>query len=125
MDKNIIRVEFNQDLLTVFNLGDDVIAEYTQEDEHVADLFSAKKILENIFNISSGFGKLLQMNFLDGLRCYFDNDEIIHIRPSGNAPQLRVYAYARSQQRADKLVFLGIEEPEGLLRQLERRIDIV
>lgn len=40
----------------------------------------------------------------DGLRIYLDNTEIIHFRPSGNAPELRCYAEAGSQERADWLV---------------------
>jgi phosphomannomutase len=40
----------------------------------------------------------------DGLRIYLDNNEIIHFRPSGNAPELRCYAEAGSQERADWLV---------------------
>jgi phosphomannomutase len=39
----------------------------------------------------------------DGLRIYLDNSEIIHFRPSGNAPELRCYAEAGSQERANWL----------------------
>ena len=39
----------------------------------------------------------------DGLRIYLDNSEIIHFRPSGNAPELRCYAEAAGQERANWL----------------------
>jgi phosphomannomutase len=39
----------------------------------------------------------------DGLRIYLDNSEIVHFRPSGNAPELRCYAEASSQERANWL----------------------
>jgi phosphomannomutase len=39
----------------------------------------------------------------DGLRIYLNNSEIIHFRPSGNAPELRCYAEAGSQERANWL----------------------
>lgn len=39
----------------------------------------------------------------DGLRVTLDNGEIIHLRPSGNAPELRCYAEAASQERANSL----------------------
>ncbi len=39
----------------------------------------------------------------DGLRITLDNSEIVHLRPSGNAPELRCYAEAASQARADAL----------------------
>jgi len=40
----------------------------------------------------------------DGLRLTLDNDDIIHLRPSGNAPELRCYAEAQSQAAAEGLV---------------------
>lgn len=40
----------------------------------------------------------------DGLRVTFDGGEIVHLRPSGNAPEFRCYAEADSGERADALV---------------------
>lgn len=40
----------------------------------------------------------------DGLRITFDNGEIVHLRPSGNAPELRCYCEATSEARAIQLV---------------------
>ena len=40
----------------------------------------------------------------DGLRITFDNGEIVHLRPSGNAPELRCYCEAATEQRAMQLV---------------------
>jgi phosphomannomutase len=40
----------------------------------------------------------------DGLRVTLDNGEIVHLRPSGNAPELRCYAEAESEPRAVELV---------------------
>jgi len=54
------------------------------------------------------------------VRIYFRNGDIVHIRPSGNAPQLRIYAVSNSQTRADEIVSLAVREPDGVLRQLER-----
>ncbi len=39
----------------------------------------------------------------DGLRITLANGEIVHLRPSGNAPELRCYAEAASQARASEL----------------------
>ena len=41
-------------------------------------------------------------------------------RPSGNAPQFRIYAVADTQARADQIVELAVKEPDGILRRLER-----
>ena len=44
------------------------------------------------------------LNDLDGLRVTFENGEILHLRPSGNAPELRCYAEAATRNRAETLV---------------------
>jgi len=49
-------------------------------------------------------GEYLAIDQTDGLRITFINGEIVHFRPSGNAPELRCYAEAITQSRADELV---------------------
>ena len=39
----------------------------------------------------------------DGLRVEFDTGDIIHLRPSGNAPELRCYAESIDQSQAVKI----------------------
>ncbi|MFZ4538996.1 phosphomannomutase [Propionivibrio sp.] len=53
-------------------------------------------------------GKPTGLDQTDGLRIFLENDEIIHFRPSGNAPELRCYAEAASQERAGFLVQEGL-----------------
>ena len=48
-------------------------------------------------------GEVISSTTLDGLRLYFANGDIVHLRPSGNAPELRCYAEAASQQAAQTL----------------------
>jgi phosphomannomutase len=48
-------------------------------------------------------GTPASQDLTDGLRVTFTNGEIVHFRSSGNAPELRCYAEAHSQDRADKL----------------------
>jgi len=81
-----------------------------------------RSALMGVFSQELGFGKLVRINSLDGVRMYFDNDEIAHIRPSGNAPQLRIYSVSKSQERADEIVRQGLVEPEGTLRCLEQLV---
>lgn len=40
----------------------------------------------------------------DGVRLRLTNDDIIHLRPSGNAPELRCYVESTSPHKADELV---------------------
>jgi phosphomannomutase len=77
-------------------------------------------LLARFFTKSDGFGKPLKVNVLDGIRIWFDNGDVAHIRPSGNAPQLRIYANADTQARADQIVQLGLREPDGILRSMEK-----
>lgn len=48
-------------------------------------------------------GAPLTLNETDGLRMTAANGEIVHLRPSGNAPELRCYAEAASPERAETL----------------------
>ncbi len=79
-----------------------------------------KVILQSFFTSSQGFDEIVRINVLDGVRIYFRNGDVAHVRPSGNAPQLRIYANADSQARADEIVNLAVCEPDGILRQMER-----
>ena len=58
-------------------------------------------------------GKLASWDLTDGLRLSFENGEIVHLRPSGNAPELRCYAEAASMQRAEALVKLSLKRIAG------------
>ncbi|BBE51456.1 Phosphoglucosamine mutase [Ferriphaselus amnicola] len=49
-------------------------------------------------------GAVVKRDTTDGLRLTFANGEIAHLRPSGNAPELRCYAEADSVERAQVLV---------------------
>ncbi|MGR9014766.1 MAG: phosphomannomutase, partial [Gammaproteobacteria bacterium] len=54
-------------------------------------------------------GRLARSDLTDGLRLIFDNGEVVHLRPSGNAPELRCYAEADSMDRAQNLVALSLQ----------------
>ena len=56
------------------------------------ELFIKYKKRNNIENdFGNIFGKVNSIDITDGLRIFFDSSKILHIRPSGNAPELRVY----------------------------------
>lgn len=78
--------------------------------------------LAKYFTPEHGFSAITSLNSLDGIRVFFDNGEIAHMRPSGNAPQLRLYSVADTQERADEMVALAIAEPDGIFRQLEQKL---
>ncbi|HWH80283.1 MAG TPA: hypothetical protein VNT76_23045 [Candidatus Binatus sp.] len=79
----------------------------------------SRTMLTQVFTMALGFDAIARINVLDGVRVYFHNGDVAHVRPSGNAPQLRIYANSGSQSRADQIVEFGLREPDGILRQLE------
>ncbi|WP_202302943.1 phosphomannomutase [Mesorhizobium sp. 131-2-1] len=56
------------------------------------------------------FGIVAEIDETDGLRARMDSGEIIHLRPSGNAPELRCYSEAASHARATAIVALTLEK---------------
>lgn len=48
-------------------------------------------------------GPISHMDQTDGLRITFASDEVVHLRPSGNAPELRCYTEAATADRAQAL----------------------
>ena len=49
------------------------------------------------------FGPVAEVSTVDGLRVTFSSQEIVHLRASGNAPELRCYTEAGSEARAVEL----------------------
>ncbi len=49
------------------------------------------------------FGHITAMDTTDGIRMSFADGNIIHLRPSGNAPELRCYTEASTQAKAREL----------------------
>lgn len=73
--------------------------------------------LQRHFTAADGFTPIRAIDTLDGIRITFEAGDVAHVRPSGNAPQLRIYAQADTAQRADAIVRLGLADG-GLLRRL-------
>lgn len=78
----------------------------------VSDLAASPVAIHEL--LSGLCGKSTGVDLTDGLRIFLENNEIIHFRPSGNAPELRCYAESASQSRSEQLV------QDGLLRMKAR-----
>ncbi len=48
-------------------------------------------------------GKIASTDSTDGYRMTFENGDIVHLRPSGNAPELRCYVECASADRAEEI----------------------
>lgn len=53
--------------------------------------------------LDGNYGKIIQRDTTDGLRMIFSDQTVIHLRPSGNAPELRCYVEADSPDRATNI----------------------
>jgi phosphomannomutase len=99
--------------LKLSELSRDLPLRYTASDR-LSDFASEKSqlLLNTLATMPSAVQDLLgdlcgdasKQDQTDGLRLFFDSGEIVHFRGSGNAPELRCYAEADTQQRADELV---------------------
>jgi len=72
------------------------------------DWATDRAAIEAVF--AAHFGTVADLDTTDGLRITFASGEIAHLRPSGNAPELRAYNEADSSQRAAEMnrICLGI-----------------
>lgn len=78
-----------------------------------------RKLLAQFFAPEMGFGTIVHVDCTDGVRILFDNGDVAHVRPSGNADDLRIYAVAGTQIRANAIAAMGVAEPNGILRRLQ------
>jgi len=75
--------------------------------------------LEDFFSPDLGFSSIVRLNYTDGVRVTFENSDVAHLRPSGNADELRIYAVAGTQERAERIASLGVADPGGILRAMQ------
>jgi phosphomannomutase len=87
-----------------------------------AEAQEIQKDLAQFFTPALGFATIDRVDYTDGVRILFANGEVAHVRPSGNADELRIYAVADTQDRADAMAAMGIEEPGGILRRMEKAV---
>ena len=62
-----------------------------------------------------GASAVLDIDTLDGVRLSLAGDEIVHLRASGNAPELRCYAEAGDATRARAIVSAGLATARAML----------
>lgn len=90
--------ESSQAILALFDTGD-----ARQDQDKASELFGSLS------------GTCTSIDRTDGVRLTLDNSEVIHLRPSGNAPEFRCYTEAASQERAVDLNAACMEVLRGLL----------
>jgi phosphomannomutase len=69
----------------------------TEESAKILQAFKEPSAIEAAFG--EVFGKIDSIDRTDGLRVTFQSTEVLHMRPSGNAPEFRCYNEADSEER--------------------------
>ncbi|RRH95480.1 phosphomannomutase [Mesorhizobium tamadayense] len=84
---------------------------------------SSRRLMDNLANRDSlqqflaPFGTVDEVDETDGLRVRMRTNEIIHLRPSGNAPELRCYSEASTESRATAIVASVLKRAQAFASQ--------
>ncbi len=63
-----------------------------------------KSKLELYFNTSLGYFPVSSINYIDGIRISFANNDVVHLRPSSNASEFRMYVTTDELDHANKII---------------------
>jgi phosphomannomutase len=81
-----------------FTVSDRIQEFPTKESAKILDRFANPAAIADTFG--QDFGSIVTIDRTDGLRVTFESQEVLHMRPSGNAPEFRCYNEADTQSRA-------------------------
>lgn len=87
--------------------------------EHVEPERSARLmdvLRSDAVSFFAGQGQVASVSDVDGLRFVLSSGDVVHYRPSGNAPELRCYTEAATPGRADDLLRWGLAAAERVVR---------
>lgn len=84
-----------------------------EESKKILDRLTDEAAIAEVF--SETFGAVESVDRTDGVRVTFSSSNILHLRPSGNAPEFRCYAEASSLSDVNKVLEKGME----ILQQLK------
>lgn len=109
----VLIVLFNARYSSVLSLMTELPQRYTHSDrltefavEKSQQIIKYGKQYTNQLVEQLGFADVgfLNLNTTDGLRFTLNNGDVVHLRPSGNAPEFRCYAESQTLEQAKNLV---------------------
>lgn len=112
-ETGITKVDFSGDDITIKG-------EKVKEDSLSKELKGIRMRLESYFTPERSFSKVSSIDFTDGIRIVFDNKDVAHIRPSGNAPEFRMYATANTRKRAAEIVEKRKEIVPAIVKDIDK-----
>jgi phosphomannomutase len=77
-----------------------------------------RKKMSQYFLPGMGYSDIVKVNYLDGVRIYFADGDIVHLRPSGNAAEFRFYTEAASASRAQAMCGQRVEIVRRMIESL-------
>ena len=95
------------------------VSDITESEQ--TELKDIKNKLKTYFSGSRGFADVKSINFVDGIRVVFEGGDVVHMRPSGNAPEFRLYATADTRERARDIVSFKDEIIPLIVRDVSAR----
>ncbi|MGA2639300.1 MAG: mannose-6-phosphate isomerase, class I [Spirochaetia bacterium] len=117
-DSSIAEAAFTPSGLSVRNTdGTERMLEST--DALVEEITGIRAGIDRYFVPADGFTEVERINWLDGVRVRFSSRDVAHLRPSGNAPEMRFYTNADTLERAEAIARLGVAD-DGVLRRMAR-----
>jgi phosphomannomutase len=78
-----------------------------EEGRRILDRFDDLSEIDDVFG--EVFDQVKSVDRTDGLRVTFETGEVLHMRPSGNAPEFRCYNEADSEERVQEMQELSME----------------
>lgn len=79
----------------------------TEESRRILERFDEVHEIDKVFG--DVFGPVASVDVTDGLRVTFESSEVLHMRPSGNAPEFRCYNEADSEARVREMQRISME----------------
>jgi phosphomannomutase len=79
----------------------------TEESRKILDRFDDMSEIDAVFG--EVFDQVKSVDRTDGLRVTFETSEVLHMRPSGNAPEFRCYNEADSEERVQEMQELSMQ----------------
>jgi phosphomannomutase len=89
------------DLPQRFTASDRIQDFPVEESRRILERFEDETAIMDTFG--DAFGRVASIDRTDGLRVTFESSEVLHLRPSGNAPEFRCYNEAGSEERVQEM----------------------
>lgn len=82
----------------------EIVPDDDKSNEIKDESIKIKSRLELYFNTELGYAPVSSINYIDGIRICFENNDVVHLRPSSNASEFRMYVTTDNINHAHKII---------------------